>query len=241
MKNRRERLNEYDMKYAHIPRDLEERLGWMYDTYHITPQKAEEILYRREDMVKSLYYKTFTVVLYEEPIGSARPRTRLINKKNLVNVAKIDSSFIHIYSPHAKENHTYMRRIIDDMELEELQQLICTPCDVVYRTFDPTPAAFPITDKFMCEIGLIRPLKKPDWDNIGKCYSDMYNENVWLDDVLTVDGRVSKYWSVLPRVEIQLSFLNMVYNKYQYNSITHRRDFDPEIMQLEYYKYGGNN
>ena len=98
------------------------------------------------------------------------------------------------------------------------------------------PKYYNVTQTFLAEIGLDRPITKPDWDNIGKAYSDMYNANVWLDDAMTTDGCVHKYYSILPRVEIRLSFMNMVYNKHQFNSIINRVDFDHNTMSLDYFK-----
>lgn len=245
MKTRQQRLSEYDLKYSHIPRDYNERLSWMYDNLHITPSKAQEILNARSGMLSTLCYKTYKIILYEDPIGAARPRARYINRSNLISAAKADTSFIHIYSPHAKENSLYMKRILEDQEFSELEQLICTPCEVIYDGYFHTPPSWSSVDKFLCEIGLQRPLIKPDWDNIGKAYSDMYNGNVWIDDILTIDGRVRKYYSILPRIEIELLYQNMVYNRYQYNSIISRKDFNPNEMTLDYYRrscnYGNDN
>jgi hypothetical protein len=54
----------------------------------------------------------------------------------------------------------------------------------------------------------------------------MYNHNVWLDDSLVQDGSVHKYYSILPRVEIKLRYLNCIYNKVFYNKIIERKDYD---------------
>ncbi len=62
----------------------------------------------------------------------------------------------------------------------------------------------------------------------------MFNANVWLDDTLVIDGAIHRYYSVLPRIEIKIKYLNMVYNKYQYNSITKRTDYD-ESYNLKYF------
>ena len=73
-------------------------------------------------------------------------------------------------------------------ELDSLNQLICTPCMIDYDAYFKTPA-LSVTDKFLCEIGLIRPpFTKPDWDNIGKKYCDMYNSNIWFDDSLVLNA-----------------------------------------------------
>lgn len=234
MKSRKQRICEYNAKYSHIPRDYNDRLSWLYDELHITNKKAKEILDRRNEMLSALYYKTFNIVLYEDPVGTPRPRARLLNRNTIIPAAKTNPNFIHIYSPNAAENNLYMKRLIQDQEFNELEQLICTPCDVVYTSYFKTPTSWSSSDKFLCEIGLSRPLIKPDWDNIGKCYSDMYNGNIWLDDMLTIEGLSRKFYSVLPRIEIQLNYMNMVYNKYQYKQITSRKDFDKNTMKLEY-------
>ena len=62
----------------------------------------------------------------------------------------------------------------------------------------------------------------------------MFNTNVWLDDDLVIDGAVHKYYSVLPRIEIRLKYMNMVYNKHQFNSIVNRTDYD-ESFDLQYF------
>ena len=56
----------------------------------------------------------------------------------------------------------------------------------------------------------------------------MFNANVWLDDTLVIDGSVHKYYSVLPRIEIKLKYLNMIYNKQQYLSTLNRSDYKEE-------------
>lgn len=229
-KNRIDKAIQYQEKYSHIPIDYNERLSWMYDNYKINDRKAMEIYNKRNDMVNSLYYKEFTVILFEEPEGAKRPRFRLINRYNLVNEAMNNSDFVHVYSPDAKEDSVYMKRLIDH-DLVELDTLIYTPCIVEYNIYIKTPSVFNTVDTFLSELGLIRPLVKPDWDNIGKKYSDMYNHNVWIDDTLVISGTVNRFYSILPRVEIKLRYLNMLYNKYQYNTIS--KKIDGEVL---YYK-----
>ncbi len=126
-----------------------------------------------------------------------------------------------------------MKRLINN-DLIELENLIHTPCIVEYNVYQKTPTVFNTTDTFLAELGLIRPITKPDWDNIGKKYSDMYNHNVWIDDTLVISGTVNKYYSILPRIEIKLKYLNMLYNKYQYNSIKDKIEGEPEYYRLEY-------
>lgn len=228
----KQKQKEYQAKYGGIPLDYRERLDWMYNTYKIDDAMSRQIIDEMNRRLNNMYYNKISFVLYQVPEGAKRPRYRLINRSNITAFAK-SSEFIHVYSPGASQNHAYMRRVVDEGELDNLNQLICTPCDVYYRAYFPTPTVYNKIEKFMAEVGLVRPLTKPDFDNIAKLYADMYNANVWLDDMLTVSGHVDKFYSILPRVEIDLMYLNGVYNKYQYDSITNRKDFT-EGMELYY-------
>ena len=219
MKKRKEKERIYESKYSDIPRDYNERIQWMCDKYRITNSKMNEILEKKFNMETSLVYNDFKVILYEEPEGSPRPRFRLVNRFNLANEAMTNSNFVHVYSINAHEDSVYMKRLIDN-ELVILNHLIYTPCIVEYNTYHKTPSVYNTTDTFLAEIGLERPISKPDWDNIGKKYSDMYNSNVWIDDTLVISGTVNKYFSILPRVEINIRYLNMLYNVHQYRSMS---------------------
>lgn len=224
-KSRKDKENIYKEKYSHIPINYEERLNWMCDEYNIKEKKMIEILNKRDDMMSSLFYREFTIVLFEEPEGTPRPRFRLINRQNIVNQALSNGSFVHVYSLNAKEDNMYMQRLVNE-DLYELNNYIWTPCIVEFNAYFKTPSIYNITDTMLSEIGLIRPIVKPDWDNIGKKYSDMFNSNVWIDDTLVIEGTVKRFYSILPRVEIKLRYLNTLYNKHQYNSINNKIDFD---------------
>lgn len=233
-KSRAQKAQLYEEKYGHIPTDYIERLSWLYDNLHVTESLAGEIMMKRSLMISQLSYYQFNVVLYEEPEGSPRPRFRLVNRSNIGNMALQNSSFVHVYSITGAEDNKFMRRMVDAGELQQLDQLILTPCVIDINTYTKTPSAYNRVDTILAEIGLHRPVFKPDFDNVAKKYCDMFNANVWLDDTLVVDGAVHKYYSVLPRVEIRIQYLNMLYNRHQYNAITHRVDFDPSY-QLTYF------
>lgn len=230
IKSRKQKAKLYESKYSEIPRDYIERLSWMYDKYHITKAKAEEILRAKYNILSSLYYSDdILVVLYEEPEGSPRPRARYVNKSNLTSYAKSDPGYIQVYSLTGASDRKFMKRLIDDNDLMKLDHLICTPCDVEYNTFSKTPSSYNTINTFLSEVGIIRPISKPDFDNMEKKYADMYNGNVWIDDALVQDAAIHKYYSILPRVEIRLKFLNLLYTKYQYEQIIKRVE-DPNIV-----------
>lgn len=225
-KTRKQKHNDYINRYSGIPVDYEERLEWMVDYYKLSSNKMNEIINARSNTIDNLHYIEFVVqILLELPEGAERPRFRIVTRANASQYARSDP-FVHIYTPNAQEDYKYMKNITDE-ELIVYDGLINTPCIIEYNAYFPTPSSFSITDIFLAEIGLKRPnISKPDWDNIGKKYCDMYNHNIWLDDAMVITGTVNKFYSILPRVEIYLKYLNVVYNKSQYNSIVKRKDYD---------------
>jgi Holliday junction resolvase RusA-like endonuclease len=54
------------------------------------------------------------------------------------------------------------------------------------------------------EEAVIRPAKKPDWDNIGKIVCDALNGIAYHDDSAVVDGRVQKFYSEKPEVVVSI-------------------------------------
>lgn len=234
MKSRKQKEKIYDQKYSSIPRDYMERLSWMYDKYHMTKDKADNIIDCRNRMLQQLQFsQEIFVVLYEEPEGSPRPRARLVTKNNMISSAISNPNFIQIYSLTGASDRNFMKRLITEEDMIQLNNLICTPCNVDYTAFFKTPSYFNVTEVYLAEMGCIRPINKPDFDNIEKKYSDMYNGNVWIDDSLVVDSSIHKYYSILPRVEIRLRFLNLLYNKYQYKSMINKVE-DPDCV--DYFK-----
>ena len=50
--------------------------------------------------------------------------------------------------------------------------------------------------------GEIRPIVKPDWDNLGKLVSDALNGVAYDDDKCVVSASVQKFYSDKPRTEV---------------------------------------
>lgn len=232
-KSRKQKHDDYIDKFGDIPTDYRERLEWMYDNYKITESQAYNIMQKKFEIESSISYFDTKIVLFEIPEGAPRPRFRLINRSNIANAALTNPNFIHVYSITGKEDNMFMKRLMSEEDFTALEQVICTPCIVDIYTYLRTPSCYNKEEKMLAEIGMYRPISKPDWDNLGKKYSDMFNSNVWLDDTLVIDGAVHRYYSILPRVEIQIRYLNMVQNKHQYDSIVKRSNYN-ESYNLQY-------
>ena len=234
MKNKKQKILEYYDKYNHIPKGYIERLEWLYETLNIDDKKSDEILRARENFINTTYYNTINLVFYEIPEYTPRPRARIINRAGVINAATGNNSFIQVYSITGRQNREYME-MYTKQNLSELEQLLCTPCDIEYNTYFPTPSYYNKTQIFLAEIGLDRPIIKPDFDNIEKSYADAFTGNIWIDDIVVVDASFHKYYSVLPRVEIILKYSNQLCNNHQYKSMINRKDFTDE-MNVDYFK-----
>lgn len=232
MKSRKQKMIEYDQIYGNIPKDYKERLAYLYDILNINENKTQEILNAIDLYIDSTYFETIRMVLYELPEHTPRPRARLITKNGVLNSVGTNS-FIQVYSITGRDNKAYMK-MYTQQNLPYLEQLLCTPCDIEYRVYFPTPKYYNKTQTFLAEIGLDRPINKPDFDNIEKSYSDAFTGNIWIDDIVVVDATFKKYYSILPRVEIDLKYSNQLYNNHQYKSMIRRKDFT-EKMTVNYF------
>jgi Holliday junction resolvase RusA-like endonuclease len=53
--------------------------------------------------------------------------------------------------------------------------------------------------------GILKPTKKPDIDNIAKCFLDGMNDIVYLDDKQVVNLHITKVYAETPAVEIMVT------------------------------------
>lgn len=66
------------------------------------------------------------------------------------------------------------------------------------------PESFSNKKKKLAEQGYLRPLVKPDWDNISKNICDALNGIAYPDDKAIVDGSVHKYYSDIDYVNVEI-------------------------------------
>lgn len=212
-----------------IPKDYQERINWIIDTYKISDAKLKDIIDTKNKMLQQMYYMPeLFVVIYEIPEGSPRPRARFIKSKgnNILANARSNPGFIQVYSITGAADKKFMQEFKTNSDFDFLESLIYTPCSVKYDAYFKTPSIFNSKEKILAELGMIRPLSKPDFDNVEKKYSDMYTGNIWVDDSIVIESNFNKYYSELPRIEITLRYMNMLYNKYQYKSASKRLGLD---------------
>jgi Holliday junction resolvase RusA-like endonuclease len=74
---------------------------------------------------------------------------------------------------------------------------------LILRAYYPIPQSWPQSKKAKALCGLIQPLVKPDADNIAKCM-DSLNGIAWVDDKQITSLQVTKAYSPIPRLEVEI-------------------------------------
>ncbi|WP_300943821.1 RusA family crossover junction endodeoxyribonuclease [uncultured Duncaniella sp.] len=218
IKTRRELLSEYNQ--SHPARNLEpdeavrayfKARGWNLEK---ACEKARKKLAKIEE---GRVYKTIRVIMYEYPMKTDRPRT--------VNG--------HTFSPNAKENHDYFEKAIKGV-IKTLR-LISTPSEIVIDAYFEMPKQVPPDEVILFEGKVLDIVDTPDWDNIGKCYSDIQKFVTILDDDIFHAALVRKFYSVTPRVEITITYIESHESDYIYRKLKNRKSVKTlmEAGQLE--------
>ena len=122
-----------------------------------------------------------------EPCAKQRPRT---TKQG------------HTYTPQKTVNYeTLVRQLyITQNFRKQLEGAL----KMTVRAYFAIPKSDSNKKAYQKSIGIIRPTKRPDWDNVGKVISDALNGLAYHDDSQIVSATVEKWYSLEPRVEVIL-------------------------------------
>ena len=88
-------------------------------------------------------------------------------------------------------------------------------------------------EKIAAEMELIHNINAPDWDNLGKTYSDMVQGVLVSNDSLVFSGQVQKFYSVLPRIEVDILFMTKHDCNYNKRAIEKRKSFQENDKTLK--------
>lgn len=98
--------------------------------------------------------------------------------------------------------------IIKQMLLEQYKdQLVDGAVCVDFFFYMPIPKSASKKNRASMLLGTMRPITRPDRDNMSKLYSDCLQGTIICDDSQIVDGRIAKYYSDDPRTEIRIERL----------------------------------
>lgn len=192
---------EYNSIYGDIPKFNNERVEYILNRVNLSRSKNK--VYDEIERINSIKWKKKSFVLYMIPKATPRPRSG----KNGV-----------FYVKGASDNKKFFKDFIKDKEIE----FITTPCKIECISYLPIPKTMSSVDKVLAELGFIRPVSKPDWDNLAKAYCDMIQGYLLDDDSLIIEGISKKYYSIKPRVEISIEWMESHDSKFNETKLNNR-------------------
>lgn len=193
---------EYDNLYKDIPKYNNERIEYLLKDINLKRSKYK--VYDEIKRINNIKWKSQSFILYLIPKATPRPRSG----RNGI-----------FYVKGSADNKRFFKEFIKNKELE----FINTTCKIECRFYFPLSKSMSGVEKILAEMGYIRPISKPDWDNIAKAYCDMIQGYLLLDDSLIIEGISKKYYSVKPRIEITLEWMEEFDSKFNKNKITKKK------------------
>ena len=136
---------------------------------------------------------TFMVMytVYGEPVGKGRPR--FARRGN----------FVSTYTPQKTKSYEDEIRMMAKAAMGASEPLE-TPITVAIYIRVGIPTSFSKQKHKDALSGFIKPTKKPDLDNVAKCFLDSMNDIVYLDDKQVVNLHVTKVYAETPAVEVMV-------------------------------------
>ena len=192
---------EYNKLYGDIPKYNNERIEYLLKNTNLKRNKLK--VYDEIKRITSIKWKKKSFTLYIIPKATPRPRSG----KNGI-----------FYVKGASDNKKFFKEFIKDKELE----IINTPCKIECISYLPISKSMNSVNKILSELGFIRPISKPDWDNLAKAYCDMIQGYLLEDDALIIEGISKKYYSIKPRVEITIEWMESFDCKYNEDKIINK-------------------
>lgn len=188
---------EYYLLYGDIPEDHLERMEYLIR--NVKPKRGFRVNFVDEtNRIRSIPWKKLRFILYIVPKGTPRPRC---------------GKGGHFYVKGASDHKAFFNEFFKSLKM---QPKIVTACKVSIVAYLPTPNAMRSYEQVLAEWGFIRPIVKPDFDNIAKTYCDMIQGTLLEDDALIIEGTTKKYYSIKPRVEFSIEYMegyDSVFNK----------------------------
>lgn len=212
MPNKKE-LALYKEEYGNVTNDTMERI------YNFLDQLNDKQLNTlRDDIQNNLdtKWKQVSFIFYFIPKATPRARFSGFGK--------------HFYVSDAMNNRKLMEKFVKN-HLSDFE-LITTACKFHCDCYFPTPKAMSKTEKVRAEMKLVNHLSKPDWDNLGKTYSDMIQNTIIMDDSLIIDAQVRKFYSSKPRIELTIEYADRYDSKYNMKNITKRKQYLDNIEKI---------
>ena len=139
----------------------------------------------------------FTV--YGEPQGKGRPR--FVARYNPTT----QKSFGQVHTPEKTILYENLIRTEYSLQTKNFRYPDNAMLDMQILAFYSVPKSASKKKKTLMLEGKMRPIKKPDMDNVLKVVADSLNQVAYRDDTQIVDARCRKFYSEKPRIEVILT------------------------------------
>ena len=212
MPNKKE-LKLYQEEYGKVSNDCIERIYNFLD--RLNNKQLEALRYDIENNLQTKW-KSVSFIFYFIPKATPRARFSGFGK--------------HFYVSDAMNNRKLMEKFVKE-NLSDFE-LITTACKFHCDCYFPIPKSMSKTEQLRAEMKLVNHLSKPDWDNLGKTYSDMIQNTIIMDDSLIIDSTVRKFYSSKPRIELVIEYADRYDSKYNMKNITKRKQYLDNIDKI---------
>lgn len=179
----------YNATYGDIPLTETERVEWI-----LNKAKNKDKVLRDVDTkinyIQSIKWNEVTFTMYLVPKATPRPRHT--------------KSRSFVYVPGAADNKKYFNK----MMIQSNWNIIVTPAIFDAKCYFPMPKGMSLADMIVAEKGYIQHISTPDFDNLAKTYTDMLKDNLMIDDRLFIRGGLEKFYSVKPRIEVVIRYMD---------------------------------
>ena len=199
---------EYNREYGNIPNDVEGQILYIKNNFKVNTEKLADEIKRITNIKWNAVYFSLPII----PFPSQRPRL---------------GGGGHFYVKGAKDHHSAIKSIINE------RHIIFTLVKLDVRIYQPIPCKSMSGNEIMlAQLGLIRPISGGDWDNFAKTYCDAIQKHVIINDNIIVKGSCEKFYSIKPRVELDLFYQDEFDSNFNRKKITHSK------LYQEYEKEG---
>lgn len=132
----------------------------------------------------------FTVL--GEPQGKGRPRFTKVGQ------------YVKTYTPDKTVSYENLVKLEYRRQCKDYMFEKGRPVDIRILAYYPIPKSVSKKKQAMMIANELRPMKKPDTDNVVKVILDSLNQIAYHDDVQAVDCQVRKFYSENPRVVVTI-------------------------------------
>ena len=176
--------DEYNAVFGHVPSNPDALEQYVQEQYPFNQKQLERAMkYIDDEQWQEIKYELFLL-----PATTPRPRYHMVG------------DFPHFYVAGAAVTKKYMAKYIQE-------HIIYTRTHVFIDAYIPPPvSAMTNAEIYLAEKKLIVPMAAGDVDNFMKTYLDAITGLLLINDNIVTTGRLSKWYSVKPRIEIRIQY-----------------------------------